>query len=101
MEFAGVTKSGWNLRNCKPYGGAAFVNQSLLKINDVSPGGGKIVPSKSPGNIEKWNAFRPEKQMLLAAPPAIIAARLNAHTRLPAYDPAPVAVLNVKSLAVK
>src|SRR5215471_8207684 len=101
VEFAGVTKSGWNLRSCKPYGGAFFVNQLLLKINAVSPVGGRILPSKSPANIEKWAAFRPEKQTAPAAPPAIIADRLKARTWLPTYVASPVVVLNVKPLSVK
>ena len=63
--------------------------------------GGRILPSKSPGNIEKWAALRPEKQTALAAPPAIIAELLKAHTRLPTYELRPVAVLNVKPLSVK
>src|SRR5215468_7782704 len=70
VELAGVKKSGWNLRNWRPYGGAFFVNQSPLRINAVSPAGGKTVPSKSPGSIAKCDGFRPEKQMAAAALPA-------------------------------
>src|SRR5947209_4702889 len=66
VEFAGVAKSGWNLRSCSEYGGLFRVNQSPLRMNAVSFAGGSMVPSKSPGSMEKCVGGKPEKQIALA-----------------------------------